>query len=315
MAVSRRQRKVAETLQDSRDLFLYPDSRLAAAAAAEAEELARLFRTPKEQRASCSSLAQPRALPEAELPQEPQSIPRSWAEQQAYLRELAEPRQPELELLPERRCDRSLAEQQRRCAELAQPRIQRGTDDVAAWRDELAFKAAALVPEEVQAARDLLEKMRCRPRSAKKVREAKAPAPEVEEQLKELKAAVEEILWVALLQVRSCPKPQTAAAAGSVEERLGALLISSVGPALRPVARRLLGPGQGLARRLRTEFPKLARHLCFREAEDLEPPQSSWQEEEVSLHLAKARECRDSLLAMDLIKDAVARLGDLEPRA
>ena len=40
--------------------------------------------------------------------------------------------------------------------------------DNSLWRDELMSKAAALVPDEVLAARSLLEKMRFRPRSAKR---------------------------------------------------------------------------------------------------------------------------------------------------
>ncbi|CAK9091662.1 unnamed protein product [Durusdinium trenchii] len=90
-------------------------------------------------------------------------------------------------------------------------------------------KAAALVPEEVQAkgiaesilphpfgatcyvrcwaARLLLEKMRRRPRSGKAARsEAQGCAGGVQEERLRLKEVVEEVLWVALLQVRSCPK-------------------------------------------------------------------------------------------------------------
>ncbi|CAK9027431.1 unnamed protein product [Durusdinium trenchii] len=178
-------------------------------------------------------------------------------------------------------------------------------------------QAAALVPEEVQAkgiaesilphpfgaARLLLEKMRRRPRSGKAARsEAPSARPEVQEERLRLKEVVEEVLWVALLQVRSCPKQ------GGLQERLGSLLISTIGPALRPVARRLLAPGQVLPRRLRAEFPKLARHLCFRDSEDMEVPVSSWQDEDLAMHLRYARECRDTMLAMDLTKDAVARL-------
>lgn len=120
---------------------------------------------------------------------------------------------------------------------------------------------------------------------------------------------VEEVLWVVLLQVRS-----SSGLGAALEERLGSLLTAQVGPALRPVAKRLLGPGEGLPRRLRAEFPKLARHLGFRESEDPEPLPTLWQQEEVSVHLAKVRESRDELLSMDLTKDAILRLADLKVR-
>ncbi|CAE7527196.1 unnamed protein product [Symbiodinium natans] len=324
LALSRRQRMVAETLQAVRDSW-EPDSRLAAAAAAEAEEVARLFRTPAAQRASCCDLARPRVLEPTDEPEAPHDVPRSWAEQQAHARALAEPRplpqQPEPAPVP----SRSVSEQQRHCAELAQPKPRAFTESLpgssAAWREELASRAAAMVPEEVQAARSLLATMRSRPRSAAKKRPASAAKADeaVGEQLAELKAMVEEVLWVVLLQVRSCPKPQSCTGtapsglgATALEERLGSLLTAQVGPALRPVAKRLLGPGQGLPRRLRAEFPKLARHLGFRESEDPEPLPTLWQQEEVSLHLAKVRESRDELLSMDLTKDAILRLADLK---
>eukprot|EP00931_Biecheleriopsis_adriatica_P101462 TRINITY_DN76594_c0_g1_i1.p1 TRINITY_DN76594_c0_g1~~TRINITY_DN76594_c0_g1_i1.p1 ORF type:complete len:477 (-),score=107.96 TRINITY_DN76594_c0_g1_i1:69-1433(-) len=337
MALPRRQRLVAETLQVVRDSWDLTDDRLADAARAEAEALARLMRTPAEQMASCCSLAQPRASPESSEEAPSEAPRRTWSEQQDYLRELAEPKAAlevntwEVPAGPAR----SASEQQRRCAQLAQPRAAQPGEEhagaVTAWREELAARASSLVPEEVQAARSLLERMkRDRPRSAGLRAQKTVPKDAeggnsesdavVAVQLRELKAVVEEVLWVSLLQVRSCPKasvPSGAAAstassqAGSLEERLGSLLISTIGPALRPVARRILGPGQGLARRIRAEFPRLARHLGFRESEDPEPPVSSWKEEELSGHLAKVRESRDALLDMDFTKDAVSRLGEV----
>ncbi|OLQ07133.1 hypothetical protein AK812_SmicGene9509 [Symbiodinium microadriaticum] len=313
LALNRRQRVVAETLQAARDSW-EPDNRLAAAAAAEAEEIARLFRTPAAQMASCSDLARPRVMESSEEPEAPQDV-RSWAEQQARVRALAEPRplpqQPEPPPAP----SRSAAEQQRHCAELSQPRAGplEPLPGTASWREELASRAAAMVPEEVQAARALLASMRSRPRSAPRRRPSSAQAAKpdeaVSEQLAELKSMVEEVLWVVLLQVRS-----SSGLGAALEERLGSLLTAQVGPALRPVAKRLLGPGEGLPRRLRAEFPKLARHLGFRESEDPEPLPTLWQQEEVSVHLAKVRESRDELLSMDLTKDAILRLADLKVR-
>jgi len=327
LALNRRQRVVAETLQ-ARDSW-EPDNRLAAAAAAEAEEIARLFRTPAAQMASCSNLARPRVMESPEEPEEAPQDVRSWAEQQARVRALAEPRPLPQRPEPPPAPLRSAAEQQRHCAELAQPRAvtEPLPGSTAAWREELASRAAAMVPEEVQAARALLASMRSRPRSAQRRRPSSAQAAKpdeaVSEQLAELKSMVEEVLWVVLLQVRSCPKPQNFTGTGPVpsglgavalEERLGSLLTAQVGPALRPVAKRLLGPGEGLPRRLRAEFPKLARHLGFRESEDPEPLPTWWQQEEVSVHLAKVRESRDELLSMDLTKDAILRLADLKVR-
>jgi len=254
---------------------------------------------------------------------------RSWAEQQAHARELAEPRPiPEP---PEFQPDtpgftewRTVAEQQRRCSALAQPRPplpgEEPAGTVAAWREELTSRAAAMMPEEVQAARALLQKMRSRPQSASKssVKTCGAGAPRVEESeevaaaVKQMHGAVEEVLWVCLLQMRSCPKGPGGAPAGGgdLEERLGQLLISCIGPALRPVARRILAPGEGIARRLRSEFPRMARHLGIRESEEMEAAFSSWSLEELQSHLAAVRKSRDELLAMDLTKGAVERLGD-----
>ncbi|CAK9059994.1 unnamed protein product [Durusdinium trenchii] len=317
MAICRRQRQVLEALQDDRPTW---EPRLARAAKAEAEEFFRLMRTASEQQASCASLMarKPRPTEPCEEPQEELPVvPRSWAEQQARACALAEPRRRASapadtgrSTPPRNSSQRRMlaAEQQRRVAALAQPRMPKSDwmEDLwprGLWRDELMSKAAALVPEEVQAARLLLEKMRRRPRSGKAARsEAPSARPEVQEERLRLKEVVEEVLWVALLQVRSCPKQ------GGLQERLGSLLISTIGPALRPVARRLLAPGQVLPRRLRAEFPKLARHLCFRDSEDMEVPVSSWQDEDLAMHLRYARECRDTMLAMDLTKDAVARL-------
>lgn len=317
MAICRRQRKVFETLQANHEVW---EPRLARAARAEAEDFFRLMRTASEQQVSCALLAQRRpsspGCKEAELV----APARSWAEQQARASELAEPRAArrwEEESRPEPR--RSAAEQQRHMAVLARPRMPKtdwmeemdSTEGQSLWKEELMARAAALVPEEVQAARFILEKMRSRPRSAKH-REAVTSAAgptEVEqvqqaEQVEQLKSAVEEVLWVALLQVRSCPKPGGAA----LEERLGSLLISKIGPALRPVARRLLAPGHSLPRRLRSEFPRLARHLCFRDSEDFEVPPTSWKNEDLVARLNQVREVRDDLLGMDFTKDAVARL-------
>jgi len=319
MSICRRQRKVFETLQANQEIW---EPRLAKAAKAEAEDFFRLMRTASEQQARCAHLSQLRvrpSLPVEEEAPEMDGVVRSWAEQQAKASELAEPRvrntMEEIRRNPEVRRT-SAVEQQRHMAHLARPKLPKtdwmedlGTSKgCSLWKDELLSRAAALVPEEVQAARSLLEKMRCRPRSAKR---AEAPAtqatsPEVEEQVEQLKSAVEEVLWVALLQVRSCPKPGGAA----LEERLGSLLISKIGPSLRPVARRLLAPGHSLPRRLRAEFPRLARHLCFRDSEDSEVPVTSWQNEDLVLHLNQVRQLRDDLLGMDFTKDAVARLID-----
>lgn len=322
MAICRRQRKVFETLQANHEVW---EPRLARAARAEAEDFFRRMRTASDQQASCALLARRRpsspGYKEAEA-EELVAPARSWAEQQARASELAEPRaaRREEETSRPEPLRRSAAEQQRHMAVLARPKMPKtewmeemeSTEGRSLWKEELMARAAALVPEEVQAARFILEKMRSRPRSAKH-REAPAasagaaaPTAEVEqvEQAEQLKSAVEEVLWVALLQVRSCPKPGGAA----LEERLGSLLISKIGPALRPVARRLLAPGHSLPRRLRAEFPRLARHLCFRDSEDFELPPTSWKNEDLVARLNQVREVRDDLLGMDFTKDAVARL-------
>merc|ERR1719454_1497633 len=127
------------------------------------------------------------------------------------------------------------------------------------------------------------------------------------EALRSLRELVEELLWVVLLQMRCCPKGE-AGSSRVLEERLCSLLLSSVGPALRPVARKVLGPGTGLVRRLRLEFPRLCLHLGFRDSEELEPVPAAWNAEEIAAREDQVRNCRDQLLAADLTKALMARL-------
>jgi len=187
-----------------------------------------------------------------------------------------------------------------------------------------------MVPEEVAAAQALLERMRektaaaGRPGGKAQSRPSSARPGHTQVDATacaELRAVVEEVLWVALLQVRSCPRPPVAGCSGNVadggagtadaglEERLGSLMLSAVGPALRPVARRVLAPGQGLVRRIRCEFPRLAMHLGFRESEDVEPPTIPWTSQELATRIEEVRACRDRLLAMDITKTMISRLG------
>jgi len=332
LAVPRRQRVVADTLQVVRDNQFDPAEGLAEAARAvrEAEEAYAMLRRTDLQSASCTNLAQRRPKDADPDGEEEQAPTRSWAEQKAHCESLAEPRPvpppPSFPGTPAINAVRSVAEQLRYCSRMAQPRPplpgEAPPGAVSAWRENLAARASAMIPGEVQEARSLLERMRAerpksalrRPRSAQ--RREKAPdGPGAEEcseanarMVSELRALVEEVLWVVLLQVRSVPRGEGASTA--LEERLGSLLISSVGPALKPVARKVLGAGCGLIRRLRGEFPRLARHLMFRDCEDLDPAPSSWKEEEILSHLAQVRESRDALLGMDLTKDAIARLGE-----
>lgn len=336
LAVNRRHKLVARTLEVMHSFD--PAAGLAGAAAAVEAEAQSALRHRDEQIASCNSLAQPRPMPEVPNDPEAHCAQRSWSEQQARVKELAEPRpvlQPEPweTVTPAQGAMRSASDQQRCCAALAQPKAPPAGEEpprtVAAWREELVARASILVPAEVQAAQHLLDRMRSRPRSAPQRRVVRAQSTPkadeaettreegVSETIAELRSVVEEVLWVALLQIRSCPKGpssggpgNTAPQSSNLEERLGSLLISTVGPALRPVARRVLGPGQNLARRIRSEFPKLSRHMGFRDSEEMEPVPTVWKAEELQVSLASVRESRDALLAMDLTKDALARLGE-----
>lgn len=188
----------------------------------------------------------------------------------------------------------------------------------APWRDQLISRANALIPEEVAAARALLAQM-CQKSAACKaeawsdtVSAAKSASPEQEAALAELRGVVEEVLWAVLLTVRSCPRKVAATQAGAppseagsgleLEDRLCTILIKTVGPPLRPVARRVLAPAASLARRLRTEFPRLAAHLGLRDSEEMEPVASSWTASEIQAKIESIRACRDQLLGMDLTK-------------
>mmetsp|Transcript_28221 Transcript_28221/g.58587 ORF Transcript_28221/g.58587 Transcript_28221/m.58587 type:complete len:308 (+) Transcript_28221:3-926(+) len=305
------------------------------------------MRAPAEQQACCASLARPRLEPQwAEEPASPAGPTRSWAEQRARCEELSRPLpEPPRSATPEEwlgcREHRTAAAQQKHCTQLAQPRLRdpRLDDEefasLGGRREHLAARAAAAVPDEVAAAKSLLTEMReragahsgaaasSRPPSAAAKRGSQGPkagaAPEQDPAaVAQLVGLVEEVLWVALLQVRSCPRAPVAgrggdnsanAADAALEDRLCSLLVSAIGPSLRPVARRVLGPGQGLVRRLRSEFPRLAVHLGFRESEDAEPPAIVWTAQELALRVEEVRACRDKLLAMDVTKTIMSRLG------
>lgn len=329
LAMPRRHRLISSTLDAVRDSF-NPAEGLEVAAAALAREQLMSWRTAGEQGTNCAVLAQPRLPKELEEEVELPSATRSWAEQQLRCEELARPHeQPEPEPSAVPVILRTAAEQQRRCAALSQSRAAASDEDqlAALWKDQLAARAAAPVSESVAAAQALLAEMRqkvasnaarSRPPSAHAGRGTAAPMDYwTFAAVSSLRTIVEELLWVVLLQVRSCPKGRPTSASGhsiaptqscSLEERLGNLLISIVGPVLRPVARKVLPPGSGLARRLRAEFPRLGTHLGLRESEETELPPVTLSIAELEEHIEASRSCRDRLLAMDLTKQAAARL-------
>lgn len=352
LAVSRRQRLVAETLQVVQGSW-DPSAGLkhvAAEVAAEAE--ARRKRTEElwqDQATNCESLARPRQVLQPETPKE-SGPTRSWSEQQAACDQLARPREEpsavgwdEWGSRPPTPVTRTVEEQQRRCTAMAQPRApidlrqDKGEDPpslAAPWRIILSGRANAPVPNDVVAAREyLLSQLRDQREDEAALDEKKATCapsrpprrpptrtPEEEELLRELRDVVEEVLWAALLAMRSCPKggpsggtssndgafARAGAVQGGLEDRVGRLLIDCVGTALRPVARRLLGPGTGLIKRIRSEFPKLAVHLGFRESEDMDPCPAIWSgADEIRARVDDVRACRDELLSLDVTKTLV----------
>jgi hypothetical protein len=327
LAAPRRRRLVEETLQVVRNDF-EPAAGLEEAAAAAAREA--LSRTEDAQREAAASLAQPRVLPEVASMGKPPVVLRSRAEQQERCEELSRPRElptpaatSAWQLLQGAQvAARSAAEQQKRCAELAQPRTAPGEMDPSAedvfvlpkavWREVLAARANAPVPEGLAEAKEWLAR-RLPPVNESTKEFGSAPAsprrrvvdvtdPEL---LHELQEVVEELLWVVLLQIRGCPKSASVTNT-ALEERLSNLLLGAVGPALRPVARRVLGPGTGVVRRLRSEFPRLCLHLGFRESEEVEPSPATWTSEEIASRVQEVRMCRDELLANDLTKALLA---------
>lgn len=336
LAVPRRRLLVEQTLEVVRDAF-DPAEGLAEAAAAAARDV--LVRTEVIQREKSSSLAQPRLLPETPLEERPPVMLRTRMEQLERCDELAKPRAPPSAAAevagsgqPSTNPARSVAEQQKRCSELARHRvgIEEMIDDATnaelpalnkAWRSLLAARNVA-APQGLTEAKEWLASRAnyfsqpedqedtaladsSRPASPRRRESDAAASPEALRGLREL---VEELLWVVLLQMRCCPKAE-AASSRVLEERLCSLLLSSVGPALRPVARKVLGPGTGLVRRLRAEFPRLCLHLGFRDSEDLEPVPATWNSEEIAARVDQVRNCRDQLLAADLTKALMARLA------
>lgn len=330
LAVPRRRLLVEKTLEVVRDAF-DPTEGLEQAAAAAAHEV--LSRTEEAQRETSTLLAQPRPAVETCFEENPPVVFRTRIEQQEWCDKLSRPR-----VLPAPSPagttlagpTRNVLEQQKRCAELAQPRVSTADPDDsqlsslnAAWHSLLAARDGP-PPEGLAEAKDWLASRACyfastndgpatsassappSPRRCDSGHAAADPAA-----LRELKEVVEELLWVVLLQLRCCPKPG-AANSKVLEERLCNLLLSSTGPTLRPIARRVLGPGTGLVRRLRTEFPRLSLHLGFRDSEDPEPIPAAWSAEEIGARVRQVRACRDELLANDLTKALMARLGQNE---
>jgi len=278
------------------------------------------FRSLDEQRAACESLARHRERPK------PPTMP--------FLPPGVEP------------ATRTLSMQQQRCAEMAQAKLREpllddeGNGSLTAvatgrWREQLLLRAAEPACEVVEAARSQLAEMvrrgasernsRSRPGSASALGVPKAAAANVaaatlaeavlhdSPEFLELRTVVEELLWVALLQQRSCPKASAkegsrptalggASAGDELAERLENLLVDAVGPALRPVARKVLAPGARLARQARVEFPRLAAHLGFRESEDMVPAPAGWTRDEVLRRTADVRACRDRVLGSELTK-------------
>jgi len=311
---------------------------LGAAARAAAAEVAAAEAALVKQQALTEMLSAPRAVPVAagEACRAAPRIVQTLEEQEAFCEWMARPREkpdtPPWPRTPGRAQTptRTASEQQRRCNELAQAR-QRDQDDedhpalAGRWRDLLNARKAEPANEVVEQARLQLAEMqrraaeRSRPNSAAQSqrttpkRRAAAPGAEEAPNLDELRAVAEELLWVVLLQWRSCPKSQTAkdrAVGGNnsevpkdeLEERLGSLLLAAVGPALRPVVRKVIGPGTRLARQARSEFPRLAVHLGFRESEDKNPAPSTWTAAEVAAHAETVRACRDQVLKSELTK-------------
>jgi len=330
LAAPRRRRLVEETLLVVRDDY-DPAAGLEEAAAAAKLEV--LSRSEDLQRDISAFLAQPRVLPEAVSPEKPPTIFRTRSEQLDYCEELSRPRAPQTPSSTSTGVPqvplRSAAEQQKRCAELAHPRLAPweivASDDEGlcelntAWRELLAARANAPCPEAVAEAKEWLAS-RASYFQANSDGESSASAPPSPRQrgateafsdpqlLKELQEVVEELLWVVLLQLRCCPKTASGAP-DALEDRLCGVLLSTVSPALRTVARRVLGPGTGLVRRLRVEFPRLVLHLGFRESEDLEAVPVSWSPEDIAARAQEVRACRDRLLSTDLTKALMARIG------
>eukprot|EP00929_Paragymnodinium_shiwhaense_P004816 TRINITY_DN10600_c0_g1_i1.p1 TRINITY_DN10600_c0_g1~~TRINITY_DN10600_c0_g1_i1.p1 ORF type:complete len:498 (+),score=117.69 TRINITY_DN10600_c0_g1_i1:116-1609(+) len=329
LAVSRRTRFVASTLESLGEDY-NPSAGLEAAAASLAAEEAAREKAKREQHKMIAALSQPKLQPEAEEPEVLEGAPRrTFEEQQAYLDQLTKAREmPDPVAEAPARVLRTAAEQQEYLSGLSQPRGgAEALEEARRRREELAARASALAPDEVRAAQALLLEMRghaasCpggarpssgRPRSSGRGRAEQAAAPSEEElqrrseQQAELRSLVEEVLWTALLQVRCCRKapgapPAGNAAAGGLEERLANLLISVIGQTLRPIARRMLAPGVSLARKIRQEFPRLATHLGFRESDDMELPALAWTSDETAQRVSEVRACRDKLLAMDMTK-------------
>eukprot|EP00927_Polykrikos_kofoidii_P025696 TRINITY_DN23045_c0_g1_i1.p1 TRINITY_DN23045_c0_g1~~TRINITY_DN23045_c0_g1_i1.p1 ORF type:complete len:472 (+),score=91.50 TRINITY_DN23045_c0_g1_i1:188-1603(+) len=336
LSMHRRHKRVESTLQAVGSAF-DPAEGLADVAAALAEEALAKLRTKDEQSKAVGNLAQPRIVPRPVTPEDNQAGPiRTFEEQQAHIEELMRPREevfdpPEtFKEIP----TRSAAVQQQRCMEMARPRGEMEIEeDSKPWREELLSRANALVPEEVSAAQALLAEMRARAREAgggsrpssaqqrtpggsevagarrRRRQEQVIPTAGCEELSAELRSAVDEVLWAVLLQIRCCRQTCGDKDKRCLDDRLGNLLISTVGPTLRPIARRVLGPGASTVKRLRLEFNRLAVHLGFRESDDMEPPPLAWNAAEFEERLQQVKACRDHLLGMDTAKTSVVMAG------
>lgn len=271
-----------------------------------------------EQRATCDVLSRPSASPQAEeLTAENVVAHRSVAQQRSYCCRLAQKPRPEAASRSSPRAPLpqvTHASQRRsieRLAEARQTAAPRPGDlsdvesDLAVLRNRKRpgfFLTAGNLSPFVTPRRQRVHSRR--PKSAP--RKLNVEVEPDNQEMVELRQVIEELLWVSLLTLRSCPCGDVKTMSQGMTSRLNGIILDVIRPVLQPMARFVLPQGSAIVRRLQKEWPELTTHLRLHMA-----AKCKWNSDEIHRRIALVRECRDFLLAKDFTKSLAHRLEKL----
>jgi len=305
LAMPKRQRRVWETLASVESYSRYSDLSHITLDEAPTRALA-------EQRAMCEALSRPRASAQADdLIAEPVVICRTAAEQHSYCSRLArKPRtqhrpassvpRPEVNIASQRRSIERLTE----ARHSATPCPLDSADvarDLARLRGRKQVSSSSLTPV------DSPRHPRVQTRRSKSVNRNSEEEPNNPD-LMELRKVIEELLWVSLLTLRSCPGGEGKNTSKDMIGRLNGIILDVIVPVLQPMARFVLPSGSAIVKRLQNEWPESVTRLRLHMAGNCR-----WDSQELRKRSTLVRECRDILLAKDFTKTLAHRLVKPDP--
>jgi hypothetical protein len=309
LAMPKRQRRVCETLASLESYSNYY-SDLSHVTLDEAPT--RAF---AEQRAMCDALSRPRAPSQAdELAAEPVVALRTATEQRSYCSRLSHKPPPTMDSTSSMpRPDVNVASQRRSIERLTENVVRRTAShcpsdlsDVDRMLSQLRGRKRLpqmnLTPDSPRHQHAPLR----RPKSGKRIANLETESNNPE--LSELRNVVEELLWVSLLTLRSCPGGEAKTMSKDMTSRLNGIILDVIVPVLQPMARFVLPSGSAIVKRLQNEWPELTSRLRLHAA-----AKCAWDSQELRKRSALVRECRDLLLAKEFTKTLAHRLDKLGP--